>query len=195
MTMQIHGWFPRPICVLDNALTDELASFENRTKELVSQKSYRNTVLSVDSTHTTNGNLHLDPIFKSLVSLIYSTAREFMQEIGYYQYLNSIKINSMWTNISREGDFLYPHIHGSSLISGAYYIKAPVDSKIKFFNNITDMVPPASNPSPFTQSYCEYECNPGRLIMFRSDFLHGTGKQSAGEKIVISFNISTGIYE
>jgi len=193
--MQIHGWFPRPICVVDNVLLHELGTFENRTKELVDQSFYRNIVLSVNSTHPTNNTLHLDPIFKPLVSMIYSTAREFMQEIGYYQFLNSLKINSMWTNVSQEGDFLYPHIHGSSLLSGVYYIKAPIDSKIKFFNNITDMVHPASNPTPFTQSYCEYECDPGRLIMFRSDFLHGTGKQSAGEKIVISFNMGTGIYE
>ena len=195
MTIQIHGWFPRPICVVDNVLMHELKSFENRSKEIVDQKSYRNSVLNVNSTHTTNSNLHLDPIFNPLVSVIYSTAKEFMVEIGYHQFLNSIKINSMWTNVSQQGDFLYPHIHGSSLISGAYYVKAPVDSKIKFFNNITDMVPPASSPTPFTQSYCEYDCTPGRLIMFRSDFLHGTGKQPDGEKIVISFNISTGIYE
>jgi uncharacterized protein (TIGR02466 family) len=195
MTIQIHGWFPRPICVVDNVLTHELKSFENRSKEIVDQKSYRNNVLNVNSTHTTNSNLHFDPIFNPLVSVIYSTAKEFMVEVGYHQFLNSIKINSMWTNVSQQGDFLYPHIHGSSLISGAYYVKAPVDSKIKFFNNITDMVPPASSPTPFTQSYCEYDCTPGRLIMFRSDFLHGTGKQPEGEKIVISFNISTGIYE
>jgi hypothetical protein len=31
---------------------------------------------------------------------------------------------------------------------------------------------------------------PGRLLLFKSDLMHGTDKQGAGEKIVVSFNIS-----
>ena len=37
--------------------------------------------------------------------------------------------------------------------------------------------------------YCNYQCEPGKLILFKSNTNHSTNNQIGREKIVISFNI------
>jgi uncharacterized protein (TIGR02466 family) len=148
-------------------------------------------MLSVDSTHASGDKLHTDPEFKDLVDVIFKNAEIFLKELGYSEeFIKRIKIGNMWANVSGPGDFLYPHIHPNSLLSGAFYVKKAEDSKIKFFSDIlTSMIPEPSTINQLNYKFCEYTCDPGRLLIFKSDFLHGTGKQSEGEKIVISFNI------
>jgi uncharacterized protein (TIGR02466 family) len=193
MNSCLHTLFPKTLVVIDDLLTDKLDVFETRTRELVNQDSYRNGVLNVDSTHTTNQSLHHDPVFEPLVTAIYDHATEYLKELGYFQVLEFIKIDAMWTNISVAGDFLYPHVHGNSIISGAFYIKTNYDSKIKFFNDIADMMPHPIIPNDLSATQYDFECIPGRMILFKSNLMHSTPKQTGGEKIVISFNIGTSL--
>ena len=55
--------------------------------------------------------------------------------------------------------------------------------------------PPKYN-NPLNWSTTNYPCVPARLLMFRSNMIHGTTRQEEeGEKIVISFNIVKTIRE
>ena len=83
----------------------------------------------------------------------------------------------------------FPHTHPGSIISGAYYIKTAPDNAIAFYDKYEVITLPEEdtiyNGSPIT-----YKCLPGRLLLFKSDFIHGNpGQESIGEKIVISFNM------
>jgi hypothetical protein len=98
----------------------------------------------------------------------------------------------MWINVSNEGDFNFPHVHGDSLISGAFYVLSTTGSTIRFFNDITNTMPKPKKPNELSFDYSDFECVENRLILFRSDFLHGNARQPAGEKIVVSFNIGMG---
>ena len=89
-----------------------------------------------------------------------------------------------------ENDFNFPHCHPDGLISGAYYITAPSNSTITFFNNITSMLTSADTLNELSYDTCSYDCIENRLILFKSDFIHGNLRQGPGEKIVVSFNIS-----
>jgi uncharacterized protein (TIGR02466 family) len=189
---QIHTWFPKSIYMVDELLVDQFPTYETRIKELLSNvDSWRTDMLNVDSTWDRNEKLHEDPVFKDLVEAINAHARIFIKELGFNDsFANNLRITNMWGNVSGDGDFLFPHVHTHSILSGAFYIKKCPDSKIKFFNDLGDMFPEPHVTNPLNYKFCEYPCDPGRLIMFKSDLLHGTGKQSNGEKIVISFNIS-----
>jgi uncharacterized protein (TIGR02466 family) len=191
---EIHSWFPKVIYLVDNLLPDELPSYETRIKSIISNSDVkRNNMLNVDSTHKISDSLHEDAVFKNLVDEIYLHSEKFLSELGYTTpFIKKLKIGNMWANLSHEGDFLFPHIHPHSLLSGAFYIKKASNSKIKFFNELTNMLAKPQNTTPLSYDFCEYDCNPGRLIIFKSDFLHSTQQQQDGEKIVISFNI--GIY-
>lgn len=189
---EIHTWFPKALFIQDNLLTDKLPTYEQRIKDLLSGiKEWRTDMLSVDSTHAAGDQLHTDPAFTDLAEAILKNAGLFLKELGYSQeFIKEIKIANMWANVSNEGDFLFPHVHPNSMISGAFYIKRAENSKIKFFGDmLTSMLPEPTEVNALNFKFCEYDCNPGRLIMFKSDFLHGTGKQGPGEKIVVSFNI------
>jgi uncharacterized protein (TIGR02466 family) len=194
MNGQIHTWFPKSILVVDQLLEDQLPIYETRIKELlgdIGSDSWRTDMLYVDSTWDRRQKIHEDPIFSNLVNAIYENVEIYMEALGYTsEFYKQLKITNMWANVSKEGDFLYPHVHPNSLLSGAFYIKRTENSKIKFFNNLTDMFPEPPEYNQLNFKFCEYTCDPGRLLLFRSDFLHGTSKQSAGEKIVISFNLS-----
>ena len=189
MSSCLHTIFPKTLVIIDDLLVDNLNEFETRAKEIITQQSHRNGVLSVDSTHTTNQNLLKDLLFATLVDAIYHHAKEYLSALGYFQVLDVIKIDAMWTNLSVKGDFLYPHVHGNSLISGAYYIKANNDSKLKFFNELHDMMPQPICPNDLSATQYDYDCIPGRMILFKSNLMHGTPKQTGGEKLVISFNL------
>ena len=139
----------------------------------------------------TNDRLHENPVFEDLVDEIYANTQEYARALGYSDDLiNSLRINNMWANISHTNDFIFPHVHPGAVFSGAYYIKKYPNSTIRFHNNIHRVMPPPLVYNQLNYEICEYDCDPGRMLIWMSDFLHSTGKQPEGEKIVISFNLS-----
>jgi uncharacterized protein (TIGR02466 family) len=187
----IHTWFPKSIYVASNVLLDKLDSYEITIKQIIADKGTdANGMLSVKSTHKIDDQLHTREEFVDLVNYITVSARHFLVELGYTNILIDVKIANMWANISHENDFIFPHVHANSLLSGAFYIKKYPDSKISFFNDIESIFPEPNIHNELNYPFCEYDCDPGRLMIWKSNFLHGTSRQTSGEKIVISFNIS-----
>lgn len=186
---KIDTWFPKSVYVAENLLLDHLSVLEDTIKRENKNVCNRTSMQQVNSSHLVNDQLFLLQEFKPLVDAIVQHAWHYLKALGYSEeQMNSFSMQNMWSNTSYEGDYLFPHNHAGAILSGAFYIKAPTDSKIKFFNNPTMAI----NPKFYNElnyQYASYECIPGRLLLFKSDFLHGTERQSAGEKIVISFNI------
>lgn len=184
----IHSWFPKSVYIEEGLFTDQLPFFEKKIKELFDEKEViRGSMLNVNTIHPTYPWLHTLPEFSSLVKEIHSHAVIYLKALGYAHA--EFFISNMWANVSHKGDHLFPHIHGDSVISGAFYIKGDVLNKIKFFNMPDDMLPAPQEFNDLNYKYCEYDCLPGRLLMFKSNFMHGTESQLTDEKIVISFNI------
>jgi len=180
--------FIKPVFITDNLLEDKLDIFANEIHRLFEQQgSGRNPVLNVDSLHQTGSNLHKNIVFYPIVKAIHEQLKKFLDAFGYVEY-EKYFIGDMWANISREHDGIWPHNHPGSIVSGAFYVRAPEDCKIYFVDKKTFI--PMDLPSPYSTSFAEYDCLPGRLLLFRGDFDHGTPPQvSDDEKIVISFNI------
>ena len=196
MNERIETWFPTSIYIADEVLSaNELQTLEDEIKQVLGQVgTFRNGINNIDSTHKTDKMLHTNPVFKPLVDQIYSHAKNYLEAFGMSdELIRSAKIDVMWSNISQEGDYIFPHVHGNSLLSGAFYVKRAGDCNISFFKSLDKynlMTDAAETRNLFNTDSCEYECLPGRLLLFTSDTLHGTARQPAGEKIVISFNIS-----
>ena len=114
-----------------------------------------------------------------------------MFNYGYSQKrINDSFIQSMWFNVSNRGDFLFPHMHYGSLISGAYYIKTTKENVILFHDDHKNFYEDPEHMNEFSENVRAFECKTGRLIMFPSDMMHSTPPQTlVGEKIVISFNV------
>jgi uncharacterized protein (TIGR02466 family) len=191
MNGTIHTWFPRSLYVADDCCLAQLTTFETVVKNIITEQgSVKTGMLGVNSSHKTFDQLQTLIEFKDLVDTITVHSNQYLSELGYNQeFRDNVHIANMWCNISHEGDFIFPHVHSNSILSGAFYIKKFDNSKIKFFNNLQNMLPRPQNFNSLNYEYCDYDCNPGRLLLFPSDLVHGTERQTHGEKIVISFNL------
>ena len=184
----IFSCFPKPILFQPNILNENLETYETEIKTAVSKiGSVRDSMLNVDSTHKIRNNIFEVARLKDLRQAIFFHAKNFVEAIGYKK-TESLHFDNVWANISKEGDYLFPHLHNGSLISGVYYVKCDMRDRIKFFNSPT-MLPEPTEYNQFSSQFVEHSCIPGSLMIFPSDMLHGTEKQIGGEKIAISFNM------
>jgi len=186
MNGKIELWFPTPIYYVDNLLGKD---FE-KTQQLFLDYNYntvRNEYMNVESSYSSNKlkSIHQIEKFKFIFDEIEKHVHNFAKNIGY---MNSLMLDTSWINQSFKNDYLYPHIHSGSLISGAYYIKGHNEDKITFTKNIMDMKLPPDKENNFNQRSIDYPCISDRLILFLSDTLHMTLKQKSNEKMTLSFN-------
>jgi len=192
--LNIETWFPRPIGYVDDICSDQRLSILTHVNKFIDrQGTHRDGGLWVDSTHKTHDQLHLDRALSGLVSTINDYASVFLRAQGWTEEAaRDVVVEQMWANRSDGNDYLFPHVHPGSLLSGAYYLSAldPVSS-ITFFRNLGSMFPEVNSPgNMFSDETCNYKCSPGRLILFRSDFMHGCKiSPGVGSKVVLSFNL------
>lgn len=186
----IETWFPKTLYIVNDFHLKQLQIYRQECLRVIKKQSSRTSLKNVDSSHGfLKNDLSKNPVFKNLVKDILFHCNQYMKSIGYDF---DIEIDSMWANLSKKGDYLFPHNHPSSLVSGAFYVSANhQDDIIKFFDNINDMLLPVEKSKLNVLSYdnCSHQCVPGKLIIFRSNFLHGCPALQGDEKIVISFNI------
>ena len=182
--------FPKPLVLLENVFSDKLDFLESFLKQ---QKGFkRTTTQNVDTTFHTDTKLFEKEEIKFLSDFIYKKALSFIRQLEYSNsYITRCKYNEMWFNISNENDFLFPHHHGFCLVSGVYYIKAPKDSTITFYdqsyyypNHIE-----IKKPNIYNSKDVNLDCKAGSMFLFKGDMVHGNTLQPKGEKIAISFNL------
>jgi len=189
MQGKIETWFPTSIYIVDlkqynfNEMVDEIKkiSFNSKRSEFLSRDSYNDDVKHLENP------LHKNIKFENLFNDILKHCRTFLKAMGY-ENVNQAKIDNSWFNIYNKGDFVHKHIHGGSVLSGAYYLKTSENDFITFYAK-DDATLAANNPNELTIDSCNYKCEQGRLLLFKSSTAHSTNKQEGDEKIVLSFNI------
>ena len=189
---KIEELFPKPVMVVDNVCLAELAQFEQIIHNIMTSKGTVSTDFQyVNSTHATMDDLYNVVQFQPLVKEIQNSAFIFLEKLGYSeQSISVMKLKQLWANSSTKGNYLFPHIHSNSILSGAFYVKSSDTDYIQFYNDITDATLVPDTPTEINQRSVDYQCVPGRLLLFKSNMLHGTTiKKDMNEKIVMSFNI------
>lgn len=190
MEVRIETWFPKSIYIADKFREDLISDLEKEIRSSSIETS-KNRTLSVESTHTTDRKLHHKKIFKELSDDILQHVKQYAISLGYCQeFADRCYMADMWYNVSKKGDYIFPHSHPGAFFSGAFYIKTAPDNTIMFYDNLDKYVELPHNPNEISYSNAAYDCIPSRLLIFRSNFVHGVPLQeSEGEKIVISFNV------
>ncbi len=187
----IQAVFPKTIFCDNNVLsTDYLSTLKSFSKKAVKENSTKDTALNVSSTHKTNNLVNYQE-YNQLEREIIVRAKGYAEAIGYCSstQLQNLKIANMWANHSNGGDFVFPHIHSNSDLTGVFYIEAPTDAIITFYDNIYNMSKDVATVNMFSSKYFQHPCTPNSMLLFRSDLLHGNEKQPIGDKLAISFNI------
>lgn len=185
---RIETWFPKTVYIRDDVCSDLLPELEKKCKEIETVKTES---FQVESTHLTNRYLHKEECFSELSSVIMDNFKFYMDRLGYCEdYISECFIGNMWCNTSNQGGFLFPHSHPGCIMTGAFYVKTIDENQIVFYDSINPPFEPPKYDNPLNWSTTKYNCDPARLLMFRSNMIHGTPRQeNEGEKIVISFNI------
>ena len=135
-----------------------------------------------------------------------SLLSEFLIEqiVNYFQKNRILKVGvevrfaNWWININTKGSFNVKHIHGSSHISGVFYLQASQGSGKIVFDSPHIFSRSRENASYSTaivdslNYYPAMEFDPveGMMMMFPSDLLHGVEENKSNkDRISLSFNI------
>lgn len=126
---------------------------------------------------------------KDLDVKIQNTLDDYADEFGMF----TVRLSNSWFNIQQPGSVLRQHIHPHSIISGALYISANLNSSKIYFENPNRTVHYFSNfnkPTEYNFEYFNFQPEAGSLILFPSWLFHGSNntKNFSDNRIVISFN-------
>lgn len=186
--------FPTPVWTinLDNYkdINEQMYSyikFNQENDEIGISKS------NVKGWHSKDFNLNeKEP--QSFISFILPAIEQVMNDMNWEKEKQTAKINNMWAIINTGGSANLRHQHGNSTISGAYYVRAPINSgDIVFYDPRPAPVyshPNIVNPNLLNAQVNGINPKEGALILFPSYLDHSVNEnQSDKERIVISFNI------
>lgn len=192
----IQSFFPKHILCRDTVCVDHIDDFKFKLLEIKKENQLdKEQFLHVQTSHRLTGySIQQDPLFQPLIREIKQESFNFACFLGYsFERAFLLEIKNMWFNISDEHDYQWPHIHPGSIISGAYYVENEIeDNNLTFFDNPSSIEYPIDTQTDhwWGSDRVNIPVKKGRLLLFRSDFMHGTTPQiGKGTKITISFNI------
>lgn len=154
----------------------------------------------IDSTETTNhqlvnkgsssfdtSNILFHPSLEQLKNDIHSSVKKYATLAGNFPLV----IANNWFNKMNHGGSVIPHRHEGSVISGAYYIRAPIGSSSLHFSSPLKplrMYDLSNNTTKFNEAYHTIPCVEDLLVLFPSWLEHYTDENDNNERTVISFN-------
>ena len=126
--------FPQSLYIVDDFMVDKLKDFEENIKKIADEKGTGSSeFLTVKSSWQTYDKMYEDENFKEFSKQIKKHCLDYLNELGMHYMLADLNYTKMWFNISHKGEFNIPHVHGNSIISGAYYVKSSKEHQITFF--------------------------------------------------------------
>ena len=186
--------FPTPIWTiqLDNykELNENMYNYiksNQRKDEIGINKS------NVKGWHSKDFNLK-DEDPQNFITFILPAIEQVMTDMNWEKEKQIAKINNMWAIINTGGSANLRHQHGNSTISGAYYVRAPINSgDIVFYDPRPAPVyyhPERKEPNMLNATVNSIKPVEGGLVMFPSYLEHSVNPNlSKEERIVISFNL------
>ena len=136
-----------------------------------------------------------DPAFADLGKLLTRHAVAFAKECAF-DLQRKPRLDSLWANLLKGSGHHTAHIHPHSIISGTFYVEAPVGSgAIRFEDPRLAMMMAApirrQDAPEELRSFVTVDPKPGLLLMWESwlrhEVLPGTGR---GERLSVSFNFA-----
>ena len=190
--------FPTPVWTsqLENykSINEQMYDF---IKSEQSKDKFGISKSNVKGWHSKDFELNKTEVQK-FINLILPSIEKVMIDMNWERQKQEVKINNMWAIINTGGAANLRHQHGNSSISGAYYVKAPVNcGDIVFYD--PRPAPVYSHPNISGPNFLNAQVNgitpkEGALVLFPSFLDHSVNEnKSNDERIVISFNIRISI--
>ncbi|MEO5809145.1 MAG: TIGR02466 family protein [Sphingomicrobium sp.] len=134
-----------------------------------------------------------DPAFADLARILTREAARFAVELAWTV---KPRLDSLWVNLLKPGGHHSAHIHPHSILSGTFYVEAPVGSGTLRFEDprlglmMAAPVRRDDAPEPL-RAFVTIDPRPGLLFLWESwlrhEVLAGSGK---ADRLSVSFNFS-----
>ena len=186
--------FPTPVCasLVNNhhAINEKMFDYIKKLESIKPDGIKKSNILGW---HSENFNLE-DKEPKFFFDSIYNNLNKAINDMGWDNQKNKIKVTAMWSIINKENASNSRHIHSNNFLSGAYYVKAPKNCGDILFHDPRDAKvirkPITSNANKLNAEVVNISPQEGLLILFPSYLFHSVKENVSGEeRIVISFNI------
>ena len=180
--IEVVDLFPTPLGIYSNVLDD--CDIEKIKDDLEPLYERRDT----SQFDQTAGNLNSLPEFSVLRDKIVQAAQDFYSNILSFE--GELQMTQMWGNRYKENEFIHPHYHPNSFISGVYYIETG-NSPLVFENprpyTTMSIWPPYKYLNSYTASNNTWNVQPNTAYFFPSTLRHQSA--SGDTRISISFNL------
>lgn len=198
----IDNWFPTTVWYTDNNLSTELDNYKFQCLTILKEVGrephpFGESSLKTTFWHPVYGHIYKLDSFKSLTNEILNQAVGFLNVLGFPGIIeDQIEFINMWINLVEKHDYHAQHIHstmGRAYLSGIFYIDAPDNATLDFGSPYRDSYSPLKPIMDNDLNYLkvQYDCTPGRLIMFKSHVYHGYDNHDQDKsKISIPFNLA-----
>ena len=187
--------FPTPVWTI------QLDSYKNINEQMYNYIKFKQKIdevgtikSNVKGWHSNDFDLN-DKEIQNFINLILPAIEQVMTDMNWEKVKQKAKINNMWAIINTGGSANLRHQHGNSTISGAYYVRAPINSgDIVFYD--PRPAPIFSHPNVINPNLLNAQINgispkEGALVLFPSFLDHSVNENKSNEeRIVISFNIN-----
>jgi uncharacterized protein (TIGR02466 family) len=156
------------------------------------EKSILQDKISHDPTKVFDQTYHVegDKDFNGLIKIINDTLPDIIEKMGYKQ--TPCDITSMWVNNYKENEFVHPHYHSNSWLSGVYYPYGNESSPIVFQNpfNTSMIVPDIAFDTEYNVGNIDYKIKRESIMFFPSWLRHFTMPNGIdNNKVSVAFNI------
>jgi|SRR6056300_286634 uncharacterized protein (TIGR02466 family) len=181
---KIVNLFPVPIMLVD--MSD--VNCKEKLIEIIdsSEKIEHGLVPNGVSSFETMPILH-HPELEELKIKIEQHINKYAKCLG----IGQLVVQNNWFNIMDEGSKVKRHNHEASVISGAYYPRAPEgSSKLHFINPLKPfrMTEIHTHQTPYSCFDQDVECLEDLMILFPSWLEHYTNENTTQKRTVVSFN-------
>ena len=186
--------FPTPVWTLQ---LDNYKNINEQMYNYIKSKQINDEIginkSNVKGWHSNDFDLN-DKEPQNFITFLLPSIEKVMVDMNWEKQKQIAKINNMWAIVNIGGSTNLRHQHGNSTISGAYYIRAPLNSgDIVFYD--PRPAPVYSHPNVVAPNFLNAQVNgitpkEGALVLFPSYLDHSVNENlSNEERIVISFNI------
>ncbi len=186
--------FPTPVWTI------QLDNYKNINEEMYNYIKFKKQIDKIGTSksnikgwHSNDFDLN-DKETQNFISFILPGIEQVMTDMNWEKEKQTAKINNMWAIINTGGSANLRHQHGNSTISGAYYVRAPINSgDIVFYDPRPAPIfyhPNVLNPNLLNAQINGISPKEGALVLFPSFLDHSVNENKSNEeRIVISFNI------
>ncbi len=186
--------FPTPVWTI------QLDSYKNINEQMYNYIKLKQKIdevgtikSNVKGWHSNDFDLN-DKEIQNFINFILPAIEQVMTDMNWEKVKQIARINNMWAIINTGGSANLRHQHGNSTISGAYYVRAPINSgDIVFYDPRPAPIfshPNVENPNLLNAQINGISPKEGALVLFPSFLDHSVNENKSNEeRIVISFNI------